>query len=485
MYDKLARGKLISRKDLKHGIEQTLSYSVTDEQVDRMMRMADLDDSGRIDFREFQVLFEDIEDDDISLESLAQYWLGFSEVVRDPAMIFQAAWRRLIALVGGEHSVRLPNEIMFLGGAPGAGKGTMTPYVMWERGITAKPIVMSQVLNSPSAQKIINEGGLVGDMEVFTMLLQELSQPERRHGTLVDGFPRTVVQVKLLQLLHQALSNASRRYDGTGFASEFRRPRFRMCILYVDEPTSIERQLSRGRQALENNKRVAETGEGELLEMRETDLSVKSARNRYRLFVEGTMAANEALKQSFPFNLINAAGTIEETRQVVMQELSYQSSLELQEETYDALKHLPTAADVSKRARQNLVSRLDSYQFHHREVFTGVISVIEEDVLPVVLRHALVGEARLLCSSPRHAEIFRKPLALDMVVDVMYDRGFSVCAEDRGGGVFYFKIYFAPPEFHNAAGTVDRGWASAKPPTALDAKIIIPASSADVEAKTF
>lgn len=28
IYDKLARGKLISKKDLKHGIEQTLSYSV-------------------------------------------------------------------------------------------------------------------------------------------------------------------------------------------------------------------------------------------------------------------------------------------------------------------------------------------------------------------------------------------------------------------------------------------------------------------------
>lgn len=113
-----------------------------------------------------QVLFEDIQDDAISLEGLAEYWLGFSEVVKDPAMIFQAAWRRLSALVDGEQNIRLPHEIMFLGGAPGAGKGTMTPYVMWERGITAKPIVMSSVLNSPSAQKIINAGGLVGDMEV-------------------------------------------------------------------------------------------------------------------------------------------------------------------------------------------------------------------------------------------------------------------------------------------------------------------------------
>jgi len=188
IYDKLARGKLISKKDLKHGIEQTLSYCVTDEQIDRMMRMADLDDSGSIDFHEFQVLFEDIQDDAISLESLAEYWLGFSEADKDPSIIFQAAWKRQAALVDGEPNIRLPHEIMFLGGAPGAGKGTMTPYVMWERGITAKPIVMSSVLNSPSAQKIINAGGLVGDMEVFTMLLGELSQPERRLGTDCFGF---------------------------------------------------------------------------------------------------------------------------------------------------------------------------------------------------------------------------------------------------------------------------------------------------------
>jgi len=76
--------------------------------------------------------------------------VGFSEVVKDPAMIFQAAWRRLSALVDGEQNIRLPHEIMFLGGAPGAGKGTMTPYVMWERGITAKPIVMSSVTRQPT-----------------------------------------------------------------------------------------------------------------------------------------------------------------------------------------------------------------------------------------------------------------------------------------------------------------------------------------------
>jgi len=52
-----------------------------------------------------------------------------------------------------------------------------------------------------------------------------------------------------------------------------------------------------------------------------------------------------------------------------MQELSYQSSLELQEATYNAIKHIPTAADISKRARQNLVSRLDSYQVRHMHLY--------------------------------------------------------------------------------------------------------------------
>jgi len=34
----------------------------------------------------------------------------------------------------------------------------------------------------------------------------------------------------------------------------------------------------------------------------------------------------------------------------------------------------------------------------------------------------------------------------------------QVIAEDRGNGTFHFIVYFAPPEFHNAAGTADRGF---------------------------
>ena len=38
-----------------------------------------------------------------------------------------------------------PKEIMWLGGAPGSGKGTNTPFILRERGLTAPPLVISEV----------------------------------------------------------------------------------------------------------------------------------------------------------------------------------------------------------------------------------------------------------------------------------------------------------------------------------------------------
>ena len=100
-------------------------------------------------------------------------------------------------------------------------RGLCGRYIMWERGLEASPIMISELLNSPSAKKVIDAGphrapplcalaespcttcvvqvidagGLVSDLEVFGMLLDALAQPEQRAGALVDGFPRTVVQV--------------------------------------------------------------------------------------------------------------------------------------------------------------------------------------------------------------------------------------------------------------------------------------------------
>jgi len=451
IFDELAKdGKLISRKDLAEGMQkaQPDATTITDEQIDRMFRLADLDDSGRIDLDEFMVLFEDIPDDDISLASLASSWIGYSHAVADPELIFHLTWRRLAQKYQGDESIGMPREILFLGGAPGAGKGTMTPYIMRERGLTGEPIVMSSLLNSPAARRIIETGGLVSDFEVFAMLLEQLAMPEQETGCMVDGFPRTVVQVELLRLLHAKMKDFS-GLGQSGQPARMPRPRFRMCILYVDEHESVQRQLSRGRKALDHNKLVTETGEGELEEVRDTDLSVKAAKQRFKLFVDGTMAANEALKRSFPYNLINASGSVEEVKNVVMQELSYQSSLELAEDTYNAIRHIPTAAEITRHARINLVARLDGYQREHTVTFTEVVRIIDDAFLPAIRRHALVGEARVAVQRP---SIFNEPLAMDMAVDVMFDRGFALRVEERSQE-YRFKMTFRPPQLSNVASS--------------------------------
>ena len=54
-----------------------------------------------------------------------------------------------------------------------------------------------------------------------------------------------------------------------------------------------------------------------------------------------------------------------------------------------------------------------------------------------------------------YADVFREEHALDMTVDLMFDRGFSVRTEERvsadGKGGFRFDIAFAPPQLHNVA----------------------------------
>ena len=47
-----------------------------------------------------------------------------------------------------------PTSHKRLGGSPGAGKGTNTNFIMKERHLTAKPIVMSDLLDSAEARAV-------------------------------------------------------------------------------------------------------------------------------------------------------------------------------------------------------------------------------------------------------------------------------------------------------------------------------------------
>src|SRR5215212_10230047 len=93
--------------------------------------------------------------------------------VKDAQLIFRVVWEAL-AERQGEENLRFPREFIWLGGAPGAGKGTNTPFIAKTRDITAAPIVVSALLDSPEAVALKNAAKLVGDREVITLLFQEL-----------------------------------------------------------------------------------------------------------------------------------------------------------------------------------------------------------------------------------------------------------------------------------------------------------------------
>ena len=95
---------------------------------------------------------------------------------------------------------------------------------MQARGLTRPPIVVSELLVTPEAQKIKDQGGMVGDKEVIGILLRKLLEPDYRDGALLDGFPRTRVQVECLKLLVDQINQLHNEFENTPLAIHFRRP---------------------------------------------------------------------------------------------------------------------------------------------------------------------------------------------------------------------------------------------------------------------
>jgi adenylate kinase len=121
---------------------------------------------------------------------------------------------------------------------------------------------------------------------------------------------------------------------------------------------------------------------------------------------------------------VNAQGSVESVEQNIQRELDYQSSLELDPETHDAVRRLPLASELITHARQELVRRMDSYQLKHRQLFHKVIRLIEERFIPIVVRHAIPGLAIVNSEDP----VFDDPLALAMVIDIFGERGYRAVA---------------------------------------------------------
>lgn len=344
--------------------------------------------------------------------------------IKDAQLIFGSVWQAIEEDFGREN-LRFPKEIILLGGAPGAGKGTNTEFITKTRGLTCQPIVISALLDSPEAQALKNAGNMVGDREVVSLLLRQLLRKEYQDGVILDGFPRTNVQVECLKLLVDKIHGLRREFYRTPLSIHFRQPTIHIMVLFVDEKESTVRQLKRGRETLAHNEEVRRSGIGELREDRPTDHDEALAGRRYRVFKEQTWDALQSLKEIFHYHFINAQGPLEEVEQNILRELDYQSTLELDPRTVDRLRGVPVASEIIVHARQEMVKRLDSYALEQPELFAKVTTFIERKIIPIVLRHAISGIAHINTEDP----VLDDPQALAMLIDVFSERGYHAVVD--------------------------------------------------------
>lgn len=339
--------------------------------------------------------------------------------VEDPKLIFEIAWKNIVDMYGDENMI-FPKDIMWLSGAPGAGKGHMTDFIMKTRGITAPPIVTSDLLHSPEAQAIKARGDLVADRHVVQLVLQKLLEPQYASGVIVDGYPRTRVQGECIKLLYNKMQEYRRKYEGLP-NSPFRRPIFHITVLFVEEELSVQRQMSRGEKIRRHNKTVDETGVGHKKELRKTDVDEKLARERYRQFKELIYESLQSIKENFFFHFISADGAPEVVQERILAELKYQSLFELHELTFEKVRRLPLASEIVENARYELVRRLDSYTREHPQLLDKVIDVLSTDFFPIIRLQALSGKAIIRSENP----VFDEKNALNMALDLFSERGYT------------------------------------------------------------
>ena len=346
--------------------------------------------------------------------------------IKDAQLIFSAVWDNLLERHGRDN-LRFPREFIWLGGAPGAGKGTNTPFIAKARDITAPSIVVSSLLTSPQAVAIKNAGKMVGDREVIGLLFEELLTPRYHEGVIIDGFPRTQVQVECLKMFYHAMLELHGEYRATPLSRYFRKPMFRIALLFVSEEVSVQRQLKRGREIHQHNCQVLATGVGQLMEDRMTDIEPDLCRNRYKTFKDTTFEALQSLRQIFHFHFIDAEGDLQEVQQNILKEFGYQSSLELSPEVFDLIQNIPIASQLALHARQELVERLERYEEEHQALFRRVVNLVEVKMIPIVRTHAISGHARINSED----ELLDDPLALRIMIDVFSERGFHATVDIR------------------------------------------------------
>ena len=121
---------------------------------------------------------------------------------------------------------------LVLMGPPGAGKGTQGEILSKRLGIDTistgvmlRTAIKEQTEVGKMAQQYINDGKLVPDDVIVSIVKERLQKPDCANGFILDGFPRTTTQA-------EALTNSGVKID-------------KVLSLEVDDEKIVERLSSR------------------------------------------------------------------------------------------------------------------------------------------------------------------------------------------------------------------------------------------------
>ncbi len=172
---------------------------------------------------------------------------------------------------------------LLLLGPPGAGKGTQAKQICSALGIphigTGDMLRAAIASDSPLGHQvtsIIERGHLVPDETIARLVEARLSEPDAREGFLLDGFPRTLGQVALLDGIL-----GTKRIDA-------------VLMLVIPESVAIERLVGRG----------AEVGSTRM------DDKIETIRERMRVYEAETKPVADAYEERGILAKIDGTGTI-------------------------------------------------------------------------------------------------------------------------------------------------------------------------------
>jgi adenylate kinase len=97
----------------------------------------------------------------------------------------------------------------------------------------------------------------------------------------------------------------------------------------------------------------------------------------------------------------------------------------LSPEAYDILQGVPSASQLTRYARQELIERIETYSEEQKPLFEKVVRLIETKMIPVLKAHAITGHARINTEDP----LLDDPQALRMMIDVFSERGFHATVD--------------------------------------------------------